>query len=125
MRVTGNLGEVIGEGAAPQWAEPTDLSPDAVPPAQTAAGGIWHLLSDTQHNLEERVVYRRSARKLLTQSGVQEGSRIEIGFGPGTEQISVHSLMLHREQQAIDLLATQEVQILNLEQGLERHVFDG
>lgn len=126
MHVPQEYAENILHAPPPDWVthQPIDLS-EAPSETERARGGIWNLLSDTQHNLEEKVNYWRIVRKLATQGGVQDGSRFQIHFSPHLHQLVLHTLVLHREGQPVDLLEEQNIQVLNREAQMELDMFGG
>lgn len=126
MRVLGPFEGNVLHAAPPDWINEADITQNVpLPSGRSVKLGVLNILSDEQHNLEERVQYLRVVNRLVTQLGVQEGSRFEIEFDPQYHEIAIHSLTLQREDEVLDLLPDQEIQILNREEGLELHALDG
>ena len=117
----------ILEEETPSWAIAHDLRPVPAVAPEMPTEGARHpaLLIDHQHNLETGEFYHRRAYYLTNYAAVAEGSRIEISLAPGREHLVLHSLLIRRGGEIIDLRAGQEVRVLHREAEMERHVFDG
>jgi len=126
MKVPQEYSENVIHASPPDWVadSPIDLNSQS-PTDERVSGGIWNLLSDIQHNLEDRIRYGKTIHKLATQGGVQRGSRFQIYFSPHLDQLFLHSLVLYRNNERIDLLPGQDVQIFNREEELEQDMFGG
>ena len=109
----------------PDWATEFPVDFTSSPAEERSGGGIRDLLVDIQHNLEDQTKTTRMVRLLVTPGGVQQGSRFQIHFSPLLEQLFFHSLILRRGGTASDLLADQEIQVLQREEDLEGHIFSG
>lgn len=126
MRILGHFDGDIWYGPPPDWIQAAEINPRPSPAVhKNTRFGVWNLLSDLQHNLEEKVYYHRQVSQLLTQVGVQEGSRYEIEFDPQYDLVTIHTIELQRNGEIIDLAPELDVHVFNLEEGLERHMLDG
>lgn len=92
---------------------------------KSLSGGFYYLLLDRQLNLISQEKFSRNIFKILTSDGIQEMSDITIDFDPEFEQLSFHSINVHRNGEIINKLQTTEIKTVQREQSLERHLYDG
>ncbi|MHA3771299.1 DUF3857 domain-containing transglutaminase family protein [Verrucomicrobiota bacterium sgz303538] len=110
---------------APEWVEQRLVEPQASPAQGEVSDGTYWLLRDEQVHAGENTRYFHSARKFVSESGVQEASRVTLTFDPAYESIALHKLIVHRDGKTFDRLQNQEIKLLQREQGLDRHSYDG
>ena len=115
----------IPRSNAPAWVKPAKIDLNGKPPEGSASGGIFPLLTDEQAHVGEKSLFAHYARKFLSPSGVQEGSKITIAFDPAYETVTLNQLVVYRNGQPIDRLNTQEIKVIQREEGLDRHLYDG
>lgn len=117
--------EVARVATLPSWVKPqaVDLSP--AKPDDDTAGGALYLLADEQTNAQDFTSYQHYATKYLSRNGVEDGSRITIVFDPTYEKLTLNKLVVYRDGKAVDRLASQEVKLLQREEGLEQRLYDG
>lgn len=110
----------------PAWVEPIDWDRNSLNGRDAAGdGGQRFLLYERQVNVAEVTEYTHHAIQFLTESAVQEGSRISVSFDPGYNSIAFHRLTIYRDGEAMDRLPGQEIKLLQREERLDRHLFDG
>lgn len=83
------------------------------------------LLLDRQYDLAGEQLYWRSARRLISTEGVQNGSRIEASFDPTFQKLTIHHLRLIRNGVVIDQLNKATLRVLHREEDLNSHLYDG
>ncbi|MGH8046831.1 MAG: DUF3857 domain-containing protein, partial [Chthoniobacterales bacterium] len=110
---------------APAWVENVPV-PDADKAAETrAVGGVIYLLSEQQRNAAQETTYGHWARKFTTPGGVQENARIAIDFAPDYQKLSLHKLVIHRDGEVIDRLPGAHIRLLEREEEMYNHVYNG
>src|ERR1700677_99576 len=117
--------KVARSAAIPAWVKPQTV--DLTPPANNdqVGNGGWDLLVDEIPNPAESADYQHRESKFLSENGVQDGSRITITFDPAYETLTLHKLVVYRDGKAMDRLASQEIKLLQREEGLDRQLYDG
>ncbi|WP_311269194.1 DUF3857 domain-containing protein [Sphingobium sp. WCS2017Hpa-17] len=108
---------------APAWV----VEPGALPePAKESEAPIELLRSDQQVKLEKgrQTVYSDVAMRIGTPQGLAAGN-ISLPWRPETDDLTVHSLVIRRGDQAIDVLASQSFTVMRREQNLESATLDG
>ena len=107
----------------PAWVDPVD-----VPPADARAEGTAELLLlDYQTRLGDPVPERHVhvALHVLNETGVREQSDLTVDFDPSYEELSFHSVVLHRDGERLDRLEGRTIEVLQREQQLDQHLYSG
>lgn len=107
----------------PLWINSVSFEVDAHPPAGQESG-YYYLLIDEQENrtLEDR--YLHYAYKILTNEGIQEMSDLRVQYDPSYEQLILHQVTVHRDNEVIDQLSN-HIQTIQREQSMDRYLYDG
>lgn len=117
-------GPSIGIKPVPSWVLP--VTPGGKPAAgKDFSNGYYIAFSDTQVNLDEQSVYRRVIRQIVSESGVQNGSEMVIGFDPSYERLHVHSLIVWREGVATSRLNLADFKLIPVESDRQRFIYNG
>jgi len=112
------------KGAIPSWVKPLEVPLDevSVKPSQV---NLQYLLIDTQRNWEEKSLYCHFAVKTLTQSGVENISRLTINFDPSYTQIVMHDIRVFRDGKWLDRLENTRYNLVQRETDLEKNLYNG
>ena len=108
----------------PDWVETT--TPDYSGSSESAkSSGFYYLLLDDQYNIERREYYERFTYKIVSKNGVQEMSDISIEFDPEYQKVLLHKLEIIRDGKTLDRLNLKDFRIIQREEDLERHLYNG
>ncbi|HMC97390.1 MAG TPA: DUF3857 domain-containing protein, partial [Flavobacteriales bacterium] len=88
-------------------------------------GGDEILLLDRQYDLAGQQVYWRRADRLISAEGVQNGSRVEIGFDPTFQELIIHHLRIVRGGTIMDKLDPGQLRVLHREEDMNSYLYDG
>jgi transglutaminase-like putative cysteine protease len=114
----------IGIKPVPSWVVP--VTPGGKPAgAKDFSNGYYIAFSDIQTNLDEQTTYRRVIRQIVSESGVQNGSEIFIGFDPSYEHLSIHSLVVWRDGVAASRLNLVDFKVIPVESDRQRFIYNG
>ena len=105
------------------WVRP--FSPEDVGKADTDGGGIDYVLVDQQGNLEPRASFYHEARRITSESGVQNGSAITVSFDPSYQKLIFHFIRIIRGDTAAERLDRSQVKVFQRERDLEAFLYDG
>jgi hypothetical protein len=106
----------------PSWLEQVSY---AFEPQDTLhSGGYYYLLLERQSNLELRETYRRTAIKVLSESGLETASSISVNFDASYQKVTFHNVIVRRGEKVIDKLKTNKFELLRREQNIDRLVYD-
>ncbi|HEX8252813.1 MAG TPA: DUF3857 domain-containing protein [Thermoanaerobaculia bacterium] len=108
---------------APRWVEPLDVVTNVVVAKQNVRWGIYEILSD--HQLREDAEYFRTVRKVLSPSGVQNASELELDFDPSFERLTIHEITLIRDGVAYDALEADAIRVIDKEDDADNRIYDG
>lgn len=112
-------------GAEPEWVAP--LRPDITTAIADSdmSSGMYYLLSDYQTHIAHQQTFRHYAVKILSETGVQNNSEISLPFDPSYEKLEFHYIRIIRNGEHINHLSRKNVKILQREENLEQHIYDG
>jgi transglutaminase-like putative cysteine protease len=90
-----------------------------------AENGYINLVQEKQVSLQQQSVYTRIAFKILSESGVQNGSEINVNFDPSYQQLIFHSIKIIRGKETINKLQPAKIKVIQQEEELNMHLYDG
>lgn len=115
-----------GIAPPPEWVEPVE-SVRALPKNDVhPVDGEYYLVVDEQIRAatpSERFYHYAIA--LTTQAAVEGNSQISVAFDPSYEKLTLHSVRLWRNGEAIEQLNPGKVQMLQRERQMEELIYDG
>lgn len=114
-------GEVL-VGPVPGWVQPSE----PLPAPENASGLFFVRAQDTLVHLAEdgQSTYTSQRIKILHPQALNMGN-VALVWNPASGAPTVHSLRIHRDGAAIDVLKTAEFEILRREDQLETAMLDG
>ncbi|HYK01883.1 MAG TPA: DUF3857 domain-containing protein [Thermoanaerobaculia bacterium] len=108
---------------APSWVDPLEVLTNVVVAKQNVRWGIYDILSD--HQVRNGSEYRRTVRKVLSSSGVQNASELELDFDPSFERLVLHEITLIRDGVAYDALERDTIRVIDKEDDAANRIYDG
>ena len=116
--------EYLIETEKADWIDTIPLN-DNKSDLEDKARGFFYLLLDNQVNIQTQETYHRRAFKILNAQGIQDMSDFSIDFDPEYQKVKIHRIDLFRNGKSIDKLDLSNLQIIQRELNLERHLYDG
>ncbi len=122
---------------APAWVEHLDVDTRIDVAKQNVRWGIYDILDDHQVRAGqvragqvraghgEEWQYFRTVRKVLSPSGVQNASELELDFDPSFERLVIHDVSIVRNGTRLDALDADEVRVIDKEDDAESRIYDG
>ena len=107
----------------PAWVEPLEAETSLTIARQNVRWGIYDLVNDHQVRGDAR--YFRIARKVLSPSGVQNASELELDFDPSFERLVVHHVDVVRGNLRVDSLEPDEIRVIEKEDDSDNRIYDG
>ncbi|RAJ93126.1 transglutaminase-like putative cysteine protease [Larkinella arboricola] len=114
----------IRQAPAPEWRLPVQPG-GHMPSAKTVTQGYFVSLIDIQTHLEKKAQYVHLIREIISPTGVQYGSEVSVLFNPAYEQLTFHSLTIHRDGKARTVLRPEMIKVAPLESERDRFVYYG
>jgi hypothetical protein len=112
------------EPALPGWVK--NIVPDyAASDSAANSAGYYYLLIDRQINIQKEQRYIHFAVKILNNDGVQEMSDLSIVYDPAYQKVVLHKLLILRNGQEINRLRQQALRLVQREDNMDRHMYDG
>jgi lipoprotein NlpI len=108
---------------APSW-----VVPKAIPTSEPKESSTWHYaLIDEQIKVEAKSHsrYLHVVRRLTSSQGLNEGAQFSIYFNPKYEKLTIHEIVILRQNTKVDVLKRDNIKLLQREERLENNVYDG
>ena len=112
----------VGFGPPPEWVTALDADEAWRPPVETGSSLV---LMDVQHHATRHECYRRTVLRMETMTGVQHAAQWRCDFDPGTQRVTIHSLIVRRGGQAVDHATRERLRVFQREENLDRFTLDG
>jgi len=111
----------------PAWVKPVAMTDTDPVNQHNHSNGVAYLLVDYQTRVQrgQQSRYHHFIRQALNPSGVSEVSQIAIGFDPEYESVKLHTILVHRNGQSLDMRARSTISVLQREEELEYQIYDG
>ncbi|HYC90997.1 MAG TPA: DUF3857 domain-containing protein [Thermoanaerobaculia bacterium] len=112
---------------APSWVETLAVDTSVVIARQNVRWGIYDLLADHQVRAGDgsEWQYFRTVRNVLSPSGVQNASELELDFDPSFERLVIHHVEIVRGGARLDALEPDEIRVIEKEDQSENRIYDG
>jgi transglutaminase-like putative cysteine protease len=109
------------------WVKPATAEYGASLPSEGVSNGSWRLLFDRQINVTTAGddFYVHSATRVISSSGVDERSQIDVVVDPTYQRLDIHSLRVMRQDRTIDLRRGSRITALPQETELRNRIYNG
>lgn len=111
----------------PAWIDSIEADTSLTVAKENVRWGIYDLLDDHQvragHGSEWQ--YFRTVRKVLSPSGVQNASELELDFDPSFEKLVIHHVEIIRKNEVIDALEPDDIRVIEKEDDADDRIYDG
>ncbi len=99
------------------------------PAVRKVKGGKYYHLSERQHRYgashQDYASYLRYMYTITNASGLDDGGYLMIDFDPAYETVQLHKVLVHRDDQTIDMLDRDKIQLLQREKDLDSNLYNG
>lgn len=109
----------------PAWVTPTALDYTSTQLDEEAENGYINLALEKQVSIQQQSVYTKTAFRILSESGVQNHSEINVNFDPSYNQLIFHTIKIIRGKEVINKLQPAKIKVIQQEQELNMHLYDG
>ncbi|HEY1074033.1 DUF3857 domain-containing protein [Brevundimonas sp.] len=118
-------GDKIERGPAPGWVAPAALDPVEADADRAAPVRILLMEQQIRFALGAVSVYVRQRHQFQTREGLSAGAGISVVWNPASQDVVLHHLDIIRGDQSIDVLASQQFEVLRREENLRAAMLDG
>ncbi|RYY93487.1 MAG: DUF3857 domain-containing protein, partial [Chitinophagaceae bacterium] len=115
----------VATAAAPSWVTRHNFDYAATSLDDGAGDGYIDIAFEKQVSVATQTVFIRTARRVLSDAGVQNASEVSVDYDPGYEQVTLHSVQLRRAGQVIDKLKSGRFQVMRQERERSEHLYTG
>lgn len=109
----------------PQWVTIHTPSFEAHQLDQQADGGYIELVYDKQISVPAQSTYYKRVVKILSESGVQNRSEINVDFDPSYSDLVFHTIRIYRDKEVINKLQLPKIKTFQQEDELNRFLYNG
>ena len=112
---------------APSWVDTLDAEMNLAIAKQNVRWGIYDLVDDQQVRAADgsEWQYFRTVRKVLSPSGVQNASELELDFDPSFQRLVLHHVEIVRGDTRFDALEPDEIRVIEKEDDSDNRIYDG
>jgi len=108
----------------PEWVSDPGLSKQK-PKSRDIKEGYFLSQLEQQINVEKKATYWRVIRDIVSETGVQNASEINISFDPSFQKLDFHSIIVWRNNRPINKLKLNNFKIIADEKDLSRFIYQG
>ncbi|WP_207511488.1 DUF3857 domain-containing transglutaminase family protein [Longitalea luteola] len=109
----------------PAWITPTSFDYSNTKLDDEAENGYVNLVLEKQVSIQQRSVYVKTAYRILSESGVQNSSQINVNFDPSYNQLVFHAIRIIRGKESINKLQAGKIKVIQQEEELDMNLYDG
>ena len=108
----------------PNWVVPDE--PAAEDPGEIP-GGIYYQLIGRQIRVRDKTheEFTRVVKKVTTAAGLEGISQVRVDFEPSYQKLIFHHIQIHRGSATVDALKPREIKMIQQEEELDEHLFNG
>jgi transglutaminase-like putative cysteine protease len=109
----------------PSWLYP--VKPDISKPAdpKKISNGYYLELFDSQINIQKQTSYFHYIRKIINESGIQNGSEVSVEFSPEYETVTFHYIRVIRNGVILNQLRLNEIKVIQEENDVDQYQYNG
>lgn len=114
--------------ATPAWVETVQVDYLERVAADSARYGVYDLLAEHHARVQDGgnvAHYYRTARKIISATGVQNASELSVDFDPSYQKLVIHEVAIIRAGQRINALAPDDVRVIEKEDDADQSIYDG
>lgn len=109
----------------PSWVTVTNFDYSSTNLDDQAEDGYVNLVSEKQVSLQQQSTYIKTAFKILSESGVQNSSEVNVNFDPSYSRLIFHTIKIIRGKEVINKLQPSKIKVIQQEDELNRHLYNG
>ena len=113
--------------SAPAWVEQVGVNTSVAVDKRNVRWGLYDLLNDHQVRVtdEGQSQFFRTVRKVLSPSGVENASELELDFDPSFERLTVHEVAVIRGGRRLHAFDPSAIRVIEKEDDSDQRIYDG
>ncbi|WP_184549878.1 DUF3857 domain-containing protein [Mucilaginibacter sp. FT3.2] len=95
------------------------------PSARTIERGYFYALIEQQEHIEKQADYHHVIKEIVSETGIQNASQINVGFDPSFQRLDFHEIIVWRNNKPINRLNVSAFKVIADEQDLSNFIYQG
>lgn len=108
----------------PVWIQKSTKSPQKINQRDIEAGFVYESL-DYQVHMEQKIVYSRQVKEIVSTDGVDQAGQIYVSFSPDYQKLFFHEIQLIRQSKVLNKLDLSKFKVVANETDLSRFLYNG
>lgn len=96
-----------------------------MPSLRTVEDGYFFELIEHQVQVEKQADYHHCIRRIISETGIQDGSEINVSFDPSYEQLNFHEITVWRDNKPQNRLKASAFKIIADEKDMSNFIYQG
>jgi len=118
-------GKNFSTAPKPGWLVPYKPDTSLTTNTKDVSDGYYQLLFEEQYHVEQKTIYRHIVRDIVSETGIQNGSQINVSYNPEYEKLLFHEVLIRRNGAVINRLSPGKFKIIQKEEELSLHIYSG
>lgn len=112
-------------GKEPHWVTLNQYNYTASSLENEAEDGYMDMVYENQVSVGQQSLYCRKVIKIVTETGIQNSSEVSVNFDPSYQQLTFHTIRIHRGNAIINQLNISKIKTIQQEKELNRFLYNG
>jgi transglutaminase-like putative cysteine protease len=95
------------------------------PSARTIENGYFYALIEQQVQVEKQADYHHVIKEIISETGIQNASQINVGFDPSFQRLDFHEIIVWRAGKPINRLNVSGFKVIADEKDLSNFIYQG
>jgi len=115
LTFTSTAKEKVRIYTSPSWLYKTSPDLHKTPNSRDISNGYYFNLMDEQTNVPAQTEYTHYIKQIVNESGVQNASEVSVTFSPGYQELVIHQIVIHRDNEVINQLLPGRIKVVQEE----------
>ncbi|WP_293916740.1 MULTISPECIES: DUF3857 domain-containing protein [unclassified Sphingobacterium] len=108
----------------PVWIQKNTKSPQKINQRDIESGFVYESL-DYQVHMEQKIVYSRQVKEIVSTDGVDQAGQIYVSFSPDYQKLFFHEIQIIRQGRVLNKLDIRKFKVVANETDLSRFLYNG
>lgn len=112
----------------PSWVVPVAIHNLEKIPQNQIQNGIYYSLVDTQvlvNQGQEPIYHYHYANHIVNQTGLENGSQLNLDYDPSYQRLKLHSLRVVRDAKSINKMSSARMKLIQREEDMDDLIYNG
>jgi len=112
-------------GKEPSWITKKVVDYNHIASLNEIEDGYLFVSVEKQIDLSSQAVYNKKVTRIITETGIQNGSEVSVSYDPSYQYVIFHSIHIIRGKEVINKLDISKMKIVQQETELSRSIYNG